>query len=150
MESRPTSMDTRGAFSGVVDVLENITGVDFDGDGKKGQGRGLVDGIEAVTGMDIDGDGIKGVGLLNTLEDATGLDLDGDGTVNGALYDAEHIKKERERARIQGLSKSANSSFIRRLIPPLHASRAECFLPGKRSLMCKVWARQACEMKSTA
>ena len=53
----PTSMDTKGALTGVVDMLENILGVDVDGDGSKGQGYGLVDGLEAVTGIDIDGDG---------------------------------------------------------------------------------------------
>ena len=54
----------------IVDLFENIIGVDIDGDCDKGQGYGLVDGLENVLGVDIDGDGAKGqgYGLVDGLE----------------------------------------------------------------------------------
>jgi len=42
--------ETTKSFS-FVDMLENMLGIDIDGDGRKvdGLGRGLIDGLEAVS-----------------------------------------------------------------------------------------------------
>ena len=57
---------------GLIDNLEDILGIDLDGNGTSGSGHGLMDAGKA---------GEKG--LVNYLEDATGLDIDGECHKNG-------------------------------------------------------------------
>jgi hypothetical protein len=56
----------------LIDNLEDILGIDLDGNGTSGSGHGLMDVAKA---------GEKG--LVNYLEDATGLDIDGECHKNG-------------------------------------------------------------------
>ena len=52
---------------GLIDNLENMLGVDLDGDGTSGEGHGLMDELQAGEKQ-----------LVNMLEGVTGLDLDGE------------------------------------------------------------------------
>ena len=54
---------------GLIDNLENMLGVDLDGNGTHGDGHGLMDELEAGEKQ-----------LVNLLEDMTGLDIDGEHT----------------------------------------------------------------------